>query len=90
MLKELTDRHAPGMHSTVAVHTKGWELGCKRVQEPVAALPEDRKEFERLIAKLKFEPDKKAIGAELRTEPRYSAPTSDSAGGTWRPHEVRL
>ena len=44
--------------------------------------PEERKEFEPLIGKLEFKPDKKAIGAELKSGTQI--PGADLAFGSWR------
>jgi hypothetical protein len=44
--------------------------------------PEERKEFEPLIAKLEFKPDKKAIGAELKNGTEI--PGADLRFGEWR------
>lgn len=53
-----------------------WEalLECLRL--------EDRKEFERLVQKLEYKPDKRAIGAELKSG--TSIPGADLAFGDWR------
>ena len=43
---------------------------------------DDRKEFESLVEKLEFKPDKKAIGAELKDGTDVTG--ADLAFGQWR------
>ena len=44
---------------------------------------EERKEFEKLVEKLEYKPDKRAIGAELKNEPKSRAPIWPLAIGGW-------